>query len=255
MKAAGSHSITFKNTNYVMTTKRFLGTGKQCCENSRRLLDEAELLEFEKVLATRYYLSMIAQEETAKAFLLYLVSVNALPWTPLLLRATRDHQCKQLVGIILDYISPDTEEFLRRLDTWKLGEKQPSLPARVADAMNLLRHEKIRRWESKTWWWAEDPEYDKAALRVADGKRDREKQRALYVELSQNGEVAGNPEQFTEKQANDEYERARRFETCVRNLVERCPNSAWNIERVEGCFRALFSESTVFIESEKSCAS
>jgi len=101
-----------------MSKVNFLDSAKHCCENSRRLLDSAELLEFEKVLATRYYLSMIAQEETAKAFLLYLVGVNALPWTPFLLRATRDHRCKQLVGIILDYISPDTDEFIRRLEAW-----------------------------------------------------------------------------------------------------------------------------------------
>ena len=234
-----------------MSKVNFLDSAKHCCENSRRLLDSAELLEFEKVLATRYYLSMIAQEETAKAFLLYLVGVNALPWTPFLLRATRDHRCKQLVGIILDYISPDTDEFIRRLEAWQPGEKQPSIPPMVADAMNLLRHEKFRRWESKNWWWAEDPQYDKAALGVAEGKRDIEKQRALYVELCQNGEVAATPEQVTEEQANEEYERAHRFDTSVRNLVERGPNSAWDYERVESCFRTLFSESNAFIESQE----
>lgn len=236
----------------VIETRRFLESAKRCCENGRRLLAEAELLESEKTLSTRYYLSMIVQEEAAKAFLLYLVSVKAVPWTPILLRSTRDHQCKQLVGIILDYMSPDTDEFLRRLQAWKLGEKHPPLPRMVADAMNLLRHEKIRRWESWTWWWSEDPEYDKTALGVADGKRDREKQRALYVELTQNGELATSPEQITEKQANDEYERARRTEQCAANLLERGPDSAWDFETVESCFRALFSESLIVIESEES---
>lgn len=66
-----------------MTTENFLYSAKKCCENSCRLLDEADLLDLEKVPATRYYLSIISQEETAKAFLLYLVGVNALPWTPL----------------------------------------------------------------------------------------------------------------------------------------------------------------------------
>ena len=234
-----------------MTKEKFLDSAKKCCENSCRLLDEAELLDLEKVPATRYYLSIISQEETAKAFLLYLVGVNALPWTPFLLRATRDHRCKQLVGIILDYISPDTDEFIRRLEEWKIGEKQPPIPPMVADAMNLLRHEKIRRWESTNWWWAEDPHYDKTALNVADGKRDREKQRALYVELCQNGEVAATPEQVTEEQANEEYERARRFDSSVRDLVERGPNFSSDYERIESAFRVLFSESNVFIESQE----
>lgn len=232
-----------------MTKTLFLDSAKRCCENGRRLLDEAELLEFEKVAATRYYLSMIAQEEAAKAFLLYLVTVEALPWTPFLLRATRDHQCKQLVGIILDYISPDTDEFLRRMDMWRLEKRQLQLPASVADAMNLLRHEKIRRWESKLWVWAEDPEYDKAALKVADGTRDRDKQRALYVELSRNGQVGATPERVTNIQANDEYERGRRFEACVRGLVEGGPRFAWDLERIEDSFKALFSHPSAFIES------
>ena len=124
----------------------FLDSANRCCENGRRLLNEAQLLEFEKPPATRYYLSIIAQEEVAKAFMLYLVSIEVLPWTPFLLRATRDHKCKQLVGIILDYIAPNFDEFLRRMDARILEKKQLQLPASVADAMNLLRHEKIRRW-------------------------------------------------------------------------------------------------------------
>jgi len=231
-----------------MTKETFLNSAKRCCENGRRLLDEAQLLEFEKPLATRYYLSMIAQEEAAKAFLLYLVTVEALPWTPFLLRATRDHQCKQLVGIVLDYISPDTDEFLRRMDMCVLEKRKLQLPSSVADAMNLLRHEKIRRWESRLWVWAEDPEYDEVALEVADGKRDRDKQRALYVELGRNGQVGATPDRVTKIQADDEYERGRRFEACVRDLVEGGTGAAWDFERVEGCFKALFSQPNAFIE-------
>lgn len=228
----------------------FLDSAQRCCENGSRLLDEAQFLEFEKPPATRYYLSMIAQEEAAKAFLLYLVAVEALPWTPFLLRATRDHRCKQLVGVILDYISPDSDEFMRRLDILVLEKRQLQLPRTVADAMNLLCHEKIRRWESSLWVWAEDPEYDKTALEVADGKRDRDKQRALYVELGRNGQVSAVPNHVTENQTNDEYERGRRFEECIRGLVKDGTYPAWDLERVEGCFKALFSQSSAFIESK-----
>ena len=231
-----------------MNREPFLRSAKGCCENGRRLLDEAELLEFEKCPATRYYLSMIAQEEAAKAFVLYLVTVDALSWTPFLLRATRDHKCKQLVGIILDYISPDTDEFLRRMDLWVLEKKQLQLPNSVADAMNLLRHEKIRRWESGWWVWAEDPEYDKSALDVAEGKRDRDKQRALYVELGKNGQIGGTPERLAKNQADDEYERGRRFESCIRSLLD--GGTAWDLERIEGYFEALFSNASVFIDSQ-----
>ncbi|MDW7761634.1 MAG: AbiV family abortive infection protein [Acidobacteriota bacterium] len=230
----------------------FLDPARRCCDNGRRLLNEAELLEFERPPATRYYLSIIAQEEYAKAFLLYLVSIDAISWTPLILRATRNHQSKQLVGIVLDYISPDTAEFLRRIDTWMREKKGLDLPASVVDAMNIFRHEKIRRWESNTWVWAEDPNYDKTAVSVAEGKRDMEKQRALYVELTKIGEVSATPEQVTEQQADDEYERGRRFDSCVCGLVCGEATGAWNYERVEHCFKLLFSEASAFLESRPS---
>ncbi|WP_454060830.1 hypothetical protein [Candidatus Nitrospira salsa] len=232
-----------------ISADRFLDSAKKCCTNSRRLLNEAERLEFEEVPATRHYLSIIAQEESAKAFLLYLVGITVLPWTPFLRRAVRDHHCKQLVGLILDYLSPDTEEFLRRIDAWRERGQPPSLPNSVGDAINILRHEKIGKWESTNWWWTEEPDYDHTALNVAEGKRDREKQRSLYVELGQNGQVASTPDQITEGKANDEFERARRIEICVTTLTEKSSNSIWDYERVENCFQVLFSKSNGFIVS------
>jgi hypothetical protein len=168
------------------------------------------------------------------------------------LRVTRNHQCKQLMGIVLDYISPDTAEFLRRIDTWMREKKGFDLPASVVDAMNIFRYEKIRRWESNTWVWAEDPDYDKTAVNVAEGKRDMEKQRALYVELTKTGEVSATPEQVTKPQADDEYEHGRRFDSCVRGLVCGEATGAWNYERVEHFFKLLFSEASVFLESRPS---
>lgn len=230
----------------------FIRSAKLCSDNARRLLEEAELLEYKQPPATRYYLSMIAQEEFAKAFLLYLIAVDAMPWTPFVLRATRDHHCKQLLGIILDHISPDTDEFLRRMECWRTAEDQSILPPAVADAMNILCHEKIRRWESKSWVWAEDPEYDKTAMHVAEGKRDKEKQLGLYVELGKSGEVFATPTLVTQAQANDEYERGRRFESCVLGLAAGQPCGALDYERVERCFKALFSRPNAFLESESS---
>lgn len=225
----------------------FLNSAKHCCENSRRLLNEAELLEFENPRATQYFLSMIAQEEAAKAFILYLVSIEALPWTPFLLRATRDHKCKQLVGIILDYMSPDTDEFLQRLE-----KRERILPPSVVDAMNILCHEKIRRWESNSWVWAEDPEYDKEAMSVADGKRDKDKQRGLYVGLNKEGQVESTPKDITETLAENEYEKGCRFESCVRGLVEEDKTGfAFDGDKIEASFKTLFSEQNVFIEKQE----
>jgi hypothetical protein len=76
--------------NRLTTLQIFIESARKCCANAERLLSDAQMVEFEKPKATHYFLSVIAQEETAKAFLLYLVSIEAITWTPFLLRATRD---------------------------------------------------------------------------------------------------------------------------------------------------------------------
>jgi AbiV family abortive infection protein len=40
-----------------------------CQENAQRLIEDAQTLEFEKPPASKYYLSIISQEESAKSFL------------------------------------------------------------------------------------------------------------------------------------------------------------------------------------------
>ena len=153
-----------------------------CIKNGERLVWESYDLEFRLPPSSRFFLIMIAQEEFAKAFMLYLVKETIVPFTPYVLRAINDHVCKQLVGMIMDYIimhwknKEELDAAIQRdaeLDGW--------LPDDVASAMELLRHEKIRRWESNNWVWAEDPDYDPSAMRIAKGKKDRQKQDALYV--------------------------------------------------------------------------
>ena len=81
-----------------------------CVENGNRLLDEMCDLEFRPIVATRYFLAMIAQEEFAKAFLLLLIRDDVVPFTPEVLRAINDHACKQLLSIVMDYIIMHWEE-------------------------------------------------------------------------------------------------------------------------------------------------
>jgi len=98
-------------TKEVAIKIKYTNAMKACVKNGTRLLDEAELLEFETPLATKFFLSIIAQEEFAKAFLLYLVRIDVILWNRFILRATMNHRCKQLVGIILDFLTPDTDFF------------------------------------------------------------------------------------------------------------------------------------------------
>ena len=224
----------------------FLESARKCCANAVRLLDDTQTLEFTNPKATNYFLSLIAQEEAAKAFLLYLVSIEAIPWTPFLLRATRDHHCKQLVGLVLDYLAPDFDKWMAEMELFRTQKIFPSFPKSVADALNILYHEKIRRWENSNWFWAEDPEYDKLAQQVGDGARDRAKQRGLYVNLGRNGQVTTLPADVKDKEADEEFERARRYERCVQGLLDGT-NKPWNFDEVAGYFRDMFSKGA-FIE-------
>ena len=214
---------------------------RECNDNGKRLLDEAEFIEFEIPPSTMLFFSMIAQEEFAKSFLLYLVGIGVIPWNPLILRATRDHKCKQLICVVMDFLNPDTDAFLKRF----VFKGIPlDFPPKVADAIKLLRYEKIGRWESNNWVWAEDPLWNREALKVAEGKIDSAKQDSLYVRLGKDGSVASTPNNVTESRAQEEYELGRRFECLMDGLarLERpiCPD----YERVETTFKTLFTVQT-----------
>lgn len=187
-----------------------------CIHNGDRLLDEIYDLEFRAVVATRYYLAMIAQEEFSKAFMLILVRDNAVPFTSEVMRAMRDHTCKQLLGMVMDYVIMHWDE----IDQLKaMIERESELDGRfppdISSAMNILRHEKIGRWESNNWVWAEDPEYDKEALAIAEGDRDRRKQDALYVRVGKDGRPASQPTSITEPECLVERDRASRYSRLV----------------------------------------
>ena len=211
-----------------------------CIQNARRLLDDSEFLEFSKPPTTSHFLSLIAQEEFAKAFILALVVRDVIPWDRRWLRATRDHSCKQLLCLVMDYLNPDTDEFLERCNAVVLRHEIRNLPAKVVDAIQILRHEKIGRWVEQSWVWAEEPEYDRDAWSVAEGRQDRDKQDTLYVRLGQDGSVASVPSGATYDTVRLERERARRIGDFAERVLdgEKCPGLDY--DEVEDLFRTLF---------------
>jgi AbiV family abortive infection protein len=195
-----------------------LRTIRLCIENGERLLEETLNLEFRKPPSTRFYLAMIAQEELAKAFMLCLVLERVIPFTRHVLRAMNDHVCKQLLGVLMDYIImhwDDIEELKRMVE----ADPIDGFPNPVASAMDLLRYEKIHRWESKNWFWAENPVYDPLALRIFEGKRDQRKQDAIYVRIGADGQVCSTPDKVSEDETREELERAQRYKRFVELLL------------------------------------
>jgi AbiV family abortive infection protein len=211
-----------------------------CLQNGRRLLDDVQFLDCREPPTTAYFLTLIAQEEFAKAFLLALVVRGVIPWDKRLLRAARDHVSKQLLCVVMDYISPDTNEFLERCNAVVLRHEIRDLPRKVVDAINILRYEKLGRWVNHLWVWAEDPEYDPEALAVNKGKQDRLKQDTLYVRLGKDGSVVSIPHGATYESVYSEKERAERIARLAEGVLKGDKNPGLDYDEVENLFRALF---------------
>jgi hypothetical protein len=149
-----------------------LRTIRVCIENGERLLEESYNLEFLNPPSSRYFLVMIAQEEFAKAFILYLIKEAIVPFTPHVLRAINNHACKQLVGMIMDYMImhwDNIDELNPLIDKdYDLGD---ALPNDVGSAMELLRYEKIGRWESTTGLGLKTPTTTSRLAELPKGRR------------------------------------------------------------------------------------
>ena len=201
-------------------------------ENARRLCEETYDLEFRTPCATRFFLLVIAQEEAAKAFLLYLIKERIVPLTAPVRQAINNHACKHLVGMIMDYMIMhwETIEEARELINrdFELGN---NLPDDVASALEILYYEKIRRWAGNNVVWAEDPPYDREALSLANGRRDRRKQDALYVRIGSDGQVASTPATIKEAEVENELERTKRYIDFAEALTATKERYGFNRER------------------------
>lgn len=211
-----------------------------CVLNGNRILEKADWYP-EHIPSAIFFLSLIAQEEFAKAFILYLAEIEVIPWNQHIFRATRDHKSKQLILLIMDYVSPDIDEFIARINT------KPSLGARVVpklvmDAIALFRYEKIGRWESKRWDFYDDPDWSSDALNASEGQVDLKKQNSLYVKIGPDGSLISIPDHISEEMAQVELERAKRFSSTVDGLSESGPNEKVFIHpEIETYFKEVFA--------------
>ena len=225
--------------NYI--SKRLDKSVRAVIQNATRLLEDAQFLEFSEPPTSAWFLALIAQEELAKAFMLCLMNRGVIPRNPHILRALQDHKCKQLICLVMDYLAPDIDEFITRCNAVVLKKELSFMPRRVADALNILRYEKIGRWVSQSWVWAEKPDYDHDALTIAKGKKDRLKQDALYVRLGKDGCVNSTPLNHGAATLADEMERAERFRLLVESLLEGAENPGLDWDHVDEACRLLFT--------------
>jgi len=208
--------------------------------NGDRLVEDAKsMLEWER-FPTSYALAILAQEEYAKALLLSLVDAGAIPWSAEIKRALHDHVCKQLVSVILDYLSPDIDEFLRRHDLSQIGEPRPIFPTNVLDAIQVICHERIPRKHERWWLDPSDRPLNQRVKAIADGGLDRQKQYAIYVHIGKTGEVCSHPSRVSAEDAKIEVDRSERIGNQLRpyDRVPGLPNDL-DSEKLIALFRLL----------------
>ena len=167
-----------------------------CIENGRRLQGDSETLRDLDRYPTAKALAILAQEEFAKAYLVRLVKEGAIPWCEEIFKATRDHLCKQLMGIVMEYLyTPfeNGEDLLQREKRVKEHFPDFLLPRKVADALNIFCHEKIAKWKNPNWGCAEDPKYGVEAKRIWKGQLEKGKQNAMYVSIGKDGRLRNSP--------------------------------------------------------------
>jgi AbiV family abortive infection protein len=205
-------------------------------ENADRLFEDSQnLLEYGRY-PTSYALAILAREEYAKTFLLYLVKAGAVPWNSEICQVLRNHTCKQLVAAIMDHLEAEWAEYLATL---KL-RGHSSFPPHVTDAIHIIRYEKTSKDSDSSWLWDESP-CDPQARRLADGWLDRQKQNALYVDVGKTGQVSSTPVRINEKEANAEFENTKR----LRDMFSRFNENVEIVETIEyqriaDTFRVLF---------------
>jgi AbiV family abortive infection protein len=181
-----------------------------CLRNGQRLVEDAELLRDFERYPTSFAVAILAQEEFTKAFMLVLVSESVVPWTPETRKLLHSHDAKHLVGVVIEWLGPPWEEQHRRLKAWiDKVPSPPAIPHDVAVAINILRHEKIERIRTGYAW--PDPEDNGLSRKIAEGSRDRAKQRALYVGVGQTGWLESLPTKVTREEATAEVERAKQY--------------------------------------------
>lgn len=175
---------------------------KACYKNAQRILCDVKKLEETGTAPTRYYLSIIAQEECAKAFLLHLVDRNIISWNPEVHAASRDHIWKQLLCEIIRYINPNDSDLLERLKIKMCGENGFETPDKILDVVRLFKNGRFKD-RRKT---LKDIVLEESVDSIARGARDGEKQSGLYVNLTDRGLIATIPDiKITAELAEFEY--------------------------------------------------
>ncbi len=219
-------------------------TMRAILENGDRIADDAQSLWEMDRFPSAFALCVLAQEEYAKAFLVHLIQVEAIPWNSDVHRVLSDHKCKQLFVMIMDFLYPDVDSFAAWLD--QRAESGHNIPRHIADALNIIRHEKVPRQGEWSWTADGDPPCDVHARRIADGLIDREKQSALYVAISKNGRLMSTPKSIDGNKVKVELGKTQQLGQVLARYDDSLqPLKSIEYEKIFFTLRVLFELSTI----------
>lgn len=218
---------------------------RACVKNGSRLLQAADRVHEWDHYGTAYALAVLAQEEFAKAFLLYLVQDSAIPWSKEIRKAVRDHKCKHLLSLLMDYLAARGEEWWAKYGSRSTIAEPVALPNNVLAVINLFRHEKIGKMEDRGWDVLDPGDYSPETKQVADGIVDQSKQSAIYVNVGGNGEVLATPDSVSSSQAVRELERGKRVEELASDLASGFISAFREYAKMREILRALFDPTII----------
>jgi len=209
---------------------------REAFSNAERLFEDAKNLYEWDSYPTAYALCILAQEEYGKSFLLHLASENAVPWSGGLERALRNHKCKQLVALIMDYLQ--RKDFSDLLDDPDSFRGASTLPSYVLDAIHIIVHEHVRGLTQEEWLDESAPLHP-TVKRIARGMIDREKQTGFYVEVGADGKVGKNPSGITPERCKKEVERTGRVASTLYDHEGIVRTYALELPKIAATFQVL----------------
>lgn len=220
---------------------------KECTANGNRLIEDSEHLQDFDRFASAYSLSILAQEEFAKTFILILVRDEVLPWTKDIRKTLYNHECKHLIGIIMEWLGPPWEKALERAKSY-LDTRQPEeMPSDVGTAINILRHEMIERF--KEGYSYKEKEWDGLARKIAEGYKSKLKHRGFYIGISKSGlSDTLHPNSITPDMLQDEIDRAKQYSEFVDNAFRGSVLSIGEYDYAMEIIKVMFKDLAEVIE-------
>ncbi len=222
-------------------TGKFDRSIRACITNAKRLMEDAEWSMNRP--STGLALTLLAQEECAKAFVLALVREGILPWTDDVRRSLSVHACKHLVTMVMEWLLTINEQRLNEILTSATratpAVRPGHLPPDVATAMNIYRHEMIERIGRR--YPERESEWRGRARKLADGERDRRKQTALYVAIGEDGSLASEPPTSPEA-FDEELVRTKALIDFAGDVDRKCIFARDEYELFVEIFKAMFAD-------------